>query len=99
MAINQQFVSSKVREVLRAGPANSSNPLYAQLKADLAAVSAKISAGQGKQVVSVNAGESASWQLPPNTDLFDLHGAYSAALDWLDGATPLVRQTTSIFLG
>lgn len=96
MAIDRQFVSSKVREVLRAGPAGPGNPAYAQLVADLAAVSAKISATDGKQVISVNAGESVSWQ--PGDKLQDLYGAYLQALDWLDGKTPIVRQTTSVFL-
>lgn len=95
MAIDQQFVWSLVRGVQRAGPIGSGNQPYVQLQANEAALLAKISATDGRQVVSVSAGEGASWQV--SGSLQDLYGAYSLALDWVEGRTPLVKRTTSVF--
>jgi hypothetical protein len=96
MAIDRQFVSSLVQDVQAAGPANSSNPAYAQLLADQQAVRAKISANQGRQVSSVNAGESVSWQT--DSRLQDLYGEYTQAIAILNGRVPLVTRTTARIL-
>jgi hypothetical protein len=95
MAIDRQFVSSLVQDVLAQGPIGPGNASYVQLQADQAAARAKISAADGKQVVSANAGESVSWQVADS--LQDLYGAYTTALALLNGRSPVIRQTTSVF--
>ena len=96
--VDQELVNSLVRTVRRAGPVGSDayNAAYAQLVTDEANVRAKLSATDGKQLIGVASGASASWT--PGGTLQDLLGAYGQALDRLDGAIPIVRRTSARFL-
>jgi|SRR6516162_4225011 hypothetical protein len=67
-----------------------------QLQNDRDKIRAAISAGGGKQVLSVNAGESVTWSAPMS--LQDQLGAYTRAIMELMGFTYLQNRTSARFL-
>jgi hypothetical protein len=96
--VDQELVNTLVQTVIIAGAPGSAgyNQALAQLQADAAAVRAKLSASDGKQLVGVIAGESATWTA--GMALQDLLGAYTQALMRLQGMAPIVRRTSARFL-
>ena len=95
--VDQEFVNTLVNGVLLAGAPGSPEYQAAlnQLIADQATVRAKISASDGKQVVSVTSGESVAWSAPMT--LQDSLGAYTQAIMRLRGMFPVVRRTSARF--
>ena len=67
-----------------------------QLQNDRDKIRAAISAGGGKQVLSVNAGESVTWSAPMS--LQAQLGAYNRAIIELMGLTYIQNRTTARFL-
>ncbi len=96
--VDQELVNTLVQTVLIAGPVGSAqyNAALAQLQSDAASVRAKLSATDGKQLIGVASGASASWT--PGGTLQDLLGAYTQALMKLQGMMPIVRRTSARFL-
>lgn len=95
--IDQEFVNTLVLTVLTAGPVGTApyNAALAQLQNDAANVRAKMSTSDGKQLVGVTSGMSATWTA--GLTLQDLLGAYQQALARLLGMAPIVRRTSARF--